>query len=70
MNIELYVVVKFVSWKRIFRAVEKEVNFVFSFIRSAKGAEPILSRLEVVCGGGRHICIPGWSKTKSVYFQR
>ena len=41
--VELYFVAKFVPWNRIFRTVEEEVNFVFNFIRSARGEEPILS---------------------------
>ena len=42
MKIKLHFIVKFISWNRIFKAVEKEVNFVFNFIRSAGRAKPVL----------------------------
>ena len=49
MNTELhFAAVEFVAWNRIFRAAEKEANFVFKFIRSARGTEPMLSRYLVV----------------------
>ena len=51
MDIELHFIVKFVSLNRIFRVVEKEVNFVFNFISSARTSlKPYLDP-----GGGRSL---------------